>query len=414
MNRISAPRIESIHIKNFRAIRNLELTGLTPITVFLGPNGSGKSTVFDVFAFLSECFTDGLRPAWNRRGRFKELRNRGVRRGPIVVTLQYREKQKAPLITYHLSIGENKKGPFVSEEWLAWRRGAHGQPFRFLEFYEGEGWVISGKEPDEKAERIYETLDSPELLAVNTLGQLAKHPRVSALRRFISGWHLSYLSSENIRTIPEAGPEERLSKTGDNLPNVIQYLQEQHPARLETILKILTHRVPRLEAVDTEITSDNRLVLRFKDETFENPILSKYTSDGTLKLLSYLTIFNDPEPPPLIGIEEPENHLHPRLLVELADECRIASDRTQLMMTTHSPFLVNGIKPEELWIFYRNEKGHTQAVRAADMPGIESFMHEGAQLGHLWAEGHFNIGDPLVNSGGPPPMRRTRFPSDKK
>jgi predicted ATPase len=102
-----------------------------------------------------------------------------------------------------------------------------------------------------------------------------------------------------------------------------------------------------------------------------------------------------------VGIEEPENHLHPRLLPELAEECREASARTQLMVTTHSPFFVDGLRPEELWVLYRDEKGYTQAKRAADMPGIKEFMDQGALLGHLWMEGHFNVGDPLVASGAP-------------
>src|SRR4030042_2115548 len=106
----SVPRIEELSVKNYRALKDLELKGLTPLTVFLGPNGSGKSTVFDVFAFLSECFISGLRRAWDKRGRFKELRTRGAE-GPIVIELKYREKRGLPLITYHLAIGERNKGP---------------------------------------------------------------------------------------------------------------------------------------------------------------------------------------------------------------------------------------------------------------------------------------------------------------
>jgi AAA15 family ATPase/GTPase len=62
--RQQVPRIESLHVEKYRALRDLTLKDLTPLTVFLGPNGSGKSTLFDVFAFLSECFTQGLRKAW--------------------------------------------------------------------------------------------------------------------------------------------------------------------------------------------------------------------------------------------------------------------------------------------------------------------------------------------------------------
>jgi len=401
------PRIEYLRVKNYRALRDLELKSITPLTVFLGPNGSGKSTIFDVFAFMSECFSVGLRKAWDRRGRFKELRTRGAD-GAIEFELKYREKPGATVVTYHLAIAEDVKGPFIAEEWLKWRRGKNfGAPFRFLDFKDGSGRVVTGEMPDEQDERIVETLDSREMLAVNTLGQFTKHPRVSALRRFISDWYLSYLTADSTRGVPEAGPQERLSATGDNLANVIQYLKEQHQERLTEILKVLASRIPRLERVDADLMADGRLLLQIKDAPFEKPVLAKFASDGTLKMLAYLTVLYDPTPPQLIGVEEPENQLHPRLLPELAEECRKSAIRTQLMVTTHSPFFVNGLRPEEVWMLYRNEKGYTEGRRASDMDGIPSFIEAGGKLGHLWMEGFFEAGDPLMSSGGPKKLSKS-------
>ncbi|WP_434684104.1 AAA family ATPase [Pseudanabaena minima] len=399
--RRSVPRIEYLRVKNYRALYDLELKNITPLTVFLGPNGSGKSTIFDVFAFLAECFSEsGLRRAIDKWGRFKELRTRDSEE-PIVIELKYREQIDSPLITYHLAISEQNKSPYIAEEWLQWRRGQRGAPFKFLDFKDGEGRVISGDTPDEDDERINEQLDSSQRIAVNTLGQFAKHPRVSALRRFITGWYLSYISADNTRGVPEAGPQERLSLTGDNLPNVIQYLKEQHPDRLNNILTKLSSRIPRLEKVDADLMPDGRLLLQIKDAPFAEPILSKFASDGTLKMLAYLIVLYDPDPAQLIGIEEPENHLHPSLLLELAEECRAASDSSQLMVTTHSPFFVDALKPEELWVLYRNEKGFTQAKRTADMQGVKEFIEHGAKLGQLWMEEYFEVGNPLINSGAP-------------
>lgn len=108
------PRIESIKVENYRALKKIELKDLTPLTVLLGPNGSGKSTIFDVFSFLSECFQSNLRQAWDRRGRAKELKTRG-QTGPISFELKYREQPKTPVITYRLAIDEGPKGPEVVE-----------------------------------------------------------------------------------------------------------------------------------------------------------------------------------------------------------------------------------------------------------------------------------------------------------
>ena len=402
MNEASArpARIEGFRVKNYRPLKDLEFRDLTPLTVLLGPNGSGKSTVFDVFAFLSDCFELGLRRAWDKRGRARELRTRNSQ-GPITIEIRYRERPRTPLITYHLSIDERDNRPVVVEEWLQWRRGRYGKPFRFLDYREGQGRAVRGELPDEEDERVEIPLQSPDLLAVNALGQFAEHPRVAALRQFITGWHVSYFSADSTRGHPEAGPQERLSRTGDNLANVIQYLYESHPERLERIFSVLRRRVPRIERILAETLPDGRLLLQIKDAPFSEPVLAKFASDGTLKLLAYLVLLYGPEPPPFIGIEEPENFLHPRLLPELAEECRAATERTQLLVTTHSPFFLDALQPEEVRILWRDEQGFTRSRRAADVPHIEDFMREGARLGHLWMEGYFGVGDPLVREGAP-------------
>lgn len=400
-------RIEYLRVENYRALRSIELEDITPLSVLLGPNGSGKSTIFDVFNFLSECFQFGLRHAWDRRGKAKELRTRG-QDGPVTIEIKYREHPGQPIITYHLAIDEGPKGPAVSTEWLQWRRGAKGKPFRFLDYKDGQGRVISGAMPDERDQRIEKPLRSRDLIAVSTLGQLAEHPRVAALREFITDWYVSYLSIDDTRGQPEAGPQERLSKTGDNLPNVVQYLKEQHPRQLDEIFNILKRRVPRLEKVLAEPMPDGRLLLQIKDAPFEQPVLSRFASDGTLKLLAYMTVLHDPDPPQFIGIEEPENFLHPRLLPELAEECRAAAARSQLLATTHSPFFLNGLRAEEVRVLYRDEQGYTQTVRATDIQGVSEFVQAGASLGHLWLEGRFGAGDPLVRGGAPATMGKAR------
>ena len=394
------PRVTSLKVQNYRALRNVSLSNLTPLTVLLGPNGSGKSTVFDVFAFLSECFTEGIRRAWDRRGRFRELRSRESD-GSVVIELKYRERPKTPLITYHLEIDERHGRPVVAHEFLRWKRGKWGQPFRFMEYRSGEGTVVTGETPERADVRRPRRLSGPDVLAVSTLGMLAENPRVIAFRDFVTSWHLSYLSAAAARGNPEAGGQERLSPTGDNLANVIQHLREQHSDRLDEIFRILRRRVPRIEKVQAEALLDGRLLLRIKDAPFATPVLSRFASDGTLKMLAYLTLLHDPAPAKLIGIEEPENFLHPRLLPELAEECRGASERTQLLITTHSPFFVDELRPDEVCVLWRDEAGYTQAQRVSDTKGVNEFVAEGARLGDLWMEGHFGAGDPLVNEGAP-------------
>lgn len=392
------PRIEYLKVRNFRALRDIEFKSLTPLTVLLGPNGSGKSTVFDVFAFLAECFESGLRRAWDRRGRARELETRGAE-GAVTIEIKYRERRRTPLITYHLSIDEEAGTPVIVRESLSWKRKSYGAPFRFLDYHRGQGAATSGEAPDDKDARVDTPLKSPDLLAVNALGQFQEHPRVAALRDFIMGWHVSYLSAESTRGQPEAGPHEHLTRTGDNLAKVIQFLAEQHPDLLGSIFEKLRGRVPLIERVLAETMQDGRLLLQFKDAPFQNPVLARFASDGTLKMLAYLVLLHDPEPPAFIGIEEPENFLHPRLLYGLAEECREASARTQLLVTTHSPFFLDALRPREVRVLWRNDDGYTQTRCTNDLPGVSRFIEAGAQLGDLWMEGHFGVGDPLTGQG---------------
>ncbi|MXW40443.1 MAG: AAA family ATPase [Synechococcus sp. SB0668_bin_15] len=395
------PRIERLKVQNFRALRDIEIKNLTPLTVLLGPNGSGKSTVFDVFAFLAECFESGLRRAWEKRGRARELKSRGVD-SPILIEIAYREQPRSPLMTYYLEVNERNNRPVVVRESLRWRRQKrYGSPFKFLDYTEGIGQVISGELPAEEDKRIEVPLSASDALAVNTLGQLAENPRIVALRNFIMGWHVSYLSVEDARGQPEAGPQEQLSKTGDNLANVIQYLSEEHPERLALIFQRLRERVPRIERVIADPMPDGRLLLQIKDAPFSKPVMARFASDGTLKMLSYLVLLNDPAPPPFIGIEEPENFLHPRLLYGLAEECREAAGATQILITTHSPFFLDALRPHEVRVLWRDEKGYTQCRALGQDEKVKGFMDAGAQLGDLWMEGHFGVGDPLTRAGMP-------------
>ena len=356
---------------------------MTPLTVLIGPNGSGKSTLFDVFAFLSECFTPGLPQAWAKRGGVRELRSCGMA-GPITIEVKYQERPDSPRITYHLEINEHDRLPVVEREWLAWRRKQRGQPFRFLDFQGGTGSAVAGDAPDQDAERIEQPLTSNDLLAVNTLGQFKIHPRVATLRELITGWYLSYLTTPGLRRARDAGRERRLSTTGENLANVLQHLQSSDPDRLRAVFEKLAKRVPELDSVTAEEQRDGSLLLQLQDRSFDEPILARYVSDGTMKLLAYLVVLDDPEPPRFIGIEEPENFVHPSLLQELAEECLSASVRAQFLVTTHAPQFLDALRPNQVRVLDRGRDGFTRARVTADIQGLNEFVAEGGMLGEAW------------------------------
>ena len=87
--------------------------------------------------------------------------------------------------------------------------------------------------------------------------------------------------------------------------------------------------------------------------------------------------------------------------LERDEECRAASERTQVLVTTHSPFFLNALRPKEVRVLWRDDQGYTQSQHVTDLPEVQAFLEHGGLLGNLWMEGYFGVGDPLVNQGAP-------------
>ena len=156
----------------------------------------------------------------------------------------------------------------------------------------------------------------------------------------------------------------------------------------------MKQRVPGVSAVTPVPTLDGRLLLSFQDGAFTDPFIDKYVSDGTIKMFAYLILLYDPEPHPLLCVEEPENQLYPKLLWELAEEFRDYTNRGgQVFVSTHSPDFLNAVELDEVfWLVKRN--GYTGILRARDDEQVAQFMAEGDQMGYLWKEGLFEGVDP--------------------
>jgi predicted ATPase len=393
-------RIESIRLKNYKLYRDIELNNISDLVIIGGANGSGKSTVFDVFGFLSDALKGNVRQALQKRGGFKEVISR-EQSGFIEIELQFKLtiSGKERLVTYHLEIGEEKGQIFVEREILRYKRGAYGSPFHFLDFSRGQGYAISNEEdfdkPDEELQRDEEKLISSDLLAIKGLGQFERFKAANAFRSFIENWHVSDFHIESARPSREAGYAEHLSPTGENLPLVAQYMFENYKDIFDRVLDKMKRRVPGISNVTAEPTIDGRIVLRFQDGAFKDPFIANFVSDGTIKMFAYLLLLNDPCPHPLLCIEEPENQLYSSLLIELLEEFRLYAQRGdgQVFVSSHSPELLNGAKPEEVYWLVK-ENGYTKIERASEHTEIVSLYNEGDKLGYLWNENYFKGSNP--------------------
>lgn len=127
--------------------------------------------------------------------------------------------------------------------------------------------------------------------------------------------------------------------------------------------------------------------MRFQDGKFKNPFSSKFVSDGTIKMFTYLVLLNDPSVHALLCVEEPENQLYPELLEELAEEFRIyANTGGQVFVSTHSPDFLNAISLDEIFYFEKKE-GFTTIRKASDNSTAKALYEAGDLPGALWKQG---------------------------
>jgi len=406
--------IEGFRVQNYRALRDVTLGKLThlqheipldPLTVVIGKNGTGKSTLFDAFGFISDCLNFGVESACDlhERGGYERLHSIGSQE-PIRFEIYYREAPQARPITYELALDLDASGrPFVKSEVLKQRSKGqkHGRPFPFLRLDHGEGSVWNGAdavevEGEDRVRQPVVLTDSRQL-GIATLGTLQEHTRIKQFRDFLKGWYLSYFTPDAARSLPSAGPQRHLNLHGDNIGNVVQYMEREHRDRFALILQRIADKIPGIKNIDTKVTDDKRVLLRFNDGAFSDPFFSQQMSDGTLKIFAYLLMLEDPEPPPFICIEEPENGLYHKLLGTLADEFRAHAtgkkNAPQMFVTTHQPYFVDSLHPSEVWILEKGIDGYSVIKRASSIPIVQSLVEEGLPLGGLWYSDYLDRGD---------------------
>ena len=400
-------RIHSIRVKNFKSLQDVQIKDVHEFAVFIGANGTGKTTLIDVFGFLRDCLSGNARSAVQKRAGFAQLVSRGHEKETIEIELKVQldfSENKSRLVTYALGVGETGRKVQVRFERLSWKRGSYGRPFNFLDFKDGKGVaVVEGEGAfgdnvrEEDLERDEETLDSPDILALKALGNLKRFEAASQLRDLIEGWSVSDFHIEKARPEPDAAPAEHLNEDGSNLALYAQYLLEDHRDVFSNLLEKMQDRVPGVAEVSPEDTGDGRIALRFRDAAFDRGFLARYVSDGTIKMFAYLALLADPDPHPLLCIEEPENQLYPNLLPVLAEEIAsyagVRSGGAQVFVTTHSPDFLSHVPLESIY-WLEKHHGFTTIHKAADDTMLVNLVAEGQKPGWLWREGWFKGADP--------------------
>lgn len=402
-------KIEGIEIKNYGPLKNIILgktrthqleKALGNLVAVIGPSGNGKSTLADVFGFIADCLEMGVEAACDagNRGGYERLISQGATE-PISFEIYYREAHAAKPITYQLVIDVDTTGrPYVKEERLRQRVEKRGWPRSFLHLQEGHGYAFEGTEggqddngkiTGEKKEITLADIRKPGIV---TLGAMKQYDRIEKFLQFLKSWYLCYFSPDAARRIQTSAPVPYLDRIGSNINNVAQYMYRENKKDFEKVMKEIQSKLPGIKKIEPLKLENGQMTLRFWEEGFQEPFYSPRMSDGTLKLFAYYLLLHEKNPRQLVFIEEPENGLYHQYLSKLAEEMKKSVGNgysKQLFVTTHSPFFVNALYPEDVWVLSKDNDGFSTAKRASEYNFVQELSDEGVVLGDMWYSQYF-------------------------
>lgn len=402
-------KIEGIEIKNYGPLRNVILgktrthqneKALSNLVTIIGPSGNGKSTLADVFGFIADCLEMGVEAACaaGNRGGYEKLISQGAK-DPISFEIYYRETYNTKPITYQLDIDVDNMGrPYVKEERLRQRIEKRGWPRSFLHLQEGKGYAFEGTEGGQDddgkitGKKIEVELTDIRKPGIVTLGAMKQYSRIEKFLQFLKSWYLCYFSPDAARKIQTSAPAPYLDRIGSNINNVAQYMYRENKKDFEKVLKEIQTKLSGIRKIEPLKLENGQITLRFWEEGFEEPFYSPRMSDGTLKLFAYYLLLHEKNPRQLVFIEEPENGLYHHYLGKLAEEMKKSVGNgyvKQLFVTTHSPFFVNTLLPDDVWVLSKDESGFSTVKRASEYDFVQELANEGVELGDMWYSQYF-------------------------
>lgn len=406
-------KILGIAIKNYGSLRDIKMGKLFSdrnddelgnMVAIIGPSGNGKSTIADAFGFISDCISTDVETACDEknRGGFDQLISQ-CGATEIRFEIYYKESKNSRPITYELTISKDKMDrPYVKEERLRQRRvgNSYGRPLSFLHLVDGKGYAFEGADGGQVDDEGNETvgtkvmveLSESRTLGIVTLGVMKQYSRIEKFLSFLKSWYLCYFTPDAARQLQTASPSPYLNKTGSNINNVAQYMFRENPDEFKKILLDIQDKIPNINHIKPVKLPNGQMVLEFFQKGFSEPFFSQRMSDGTLKLFAYYLLLHERNPRQLVFVEEPENGLYHKYLANLAVEMKRNVGKgyaKQLFVTTHSPFFVNALAPEQVWVLEKDENGFSKIKRASEYEFVSDLTSEGASMGDLWYSEYF-------------------------
>ena len=368
-------RLVGLEVENFRSLRKITLP-LGPVTVLVGPNGAGKTNVLRVFEFLEDIVRFDLGPALEAQGGFDEAIFRGGEHDPDVIRVGASFAED----TYQLQVAKSGDGFHRFETFTLGdgrRIEVSDQDVTMID--QGAGSSLIGINTQSSGLSTLPRLSEPGSKGVATIAT-----RLSSLRIF--DVEVGAARQPSLRT----RRTETLANDASNLAAYLVSLSINHPQIWEQLIDDARFALPQLRSVEFVEPSNNlrEVSVVLNEEGLRRPTSLSDASFGTVRMLGLLALLHDPYPPALTCVEEIENGLHPQALEMLVERIREASDRTQFLIATHSPALVDRLYPDEFVVCERNEDG-SSAIPAIPTDKVRRIVatSEDLPLGELWFSG---------------------------
>lgn len=430
-------RIERLAVEAYRSLYEVNLEP-RPLTVVVGPNNSGKSNLVDAMDFLGEVHRHGLEIAIQRKGGFENIAHRRMRRTrrPVAFRVEAvvpfdptrsfafttRRNRTVPHSGVHLARADDYwvrvRHEFemraesqaitadyaVTSEILTFdliRRDEAGpgqaslldsSDHSFLSLTRTEAQVVVNiVRPSSLSDRAWDNLSGPladkefagriEQLVSPTELLLARIPFVpayEALAKHLGAIRVYQLSPLESRRAGVPTPNADLDRHGANLPALVDFMKRHNNRAWRSVLSAVQRILPDLDDIRVVNTPDRRLALTFVEKGVGRPWTADEVSDGTIQSVALFAALHDPRSTSII-IEEPENSVHPWILRVFVDACREVSGKT-IVLTTHSPVVIDYVQPEELQLMWRVEgRSHLAGLESVDADALR--LWESGQIG---------------------------------
>ncbi len=373
--------IKHLTIKNYKSLRDVQFDPKA-LSVLVGPNSSGKSNLLDALRFMRELVAVGQRALQSRNG-FNTIVWSGDAGQKISFELHGDLTWERGTNSFQYFV-EFSNQPFNTSENREYLKIKDGGEFRtLLEFPDAKGnaslYSMEGKQVS--------SFSRPD--AGSFLHQFAarhgENQPAGFFSEYLQSWEVYDPTPALMRVPVSAKRDLRLMPHGDNLGAVLHTIHSEYPSVFRTIEEHLHALVPESRNLLSLLTDEAKTSPGLEEDLLSGKIPVTSMSAGTLRFLAFLAALYSPKAPPLVCFEEPENNIHPRALELLVEVLKNASGKRQVIISTHSPYLLNFIEPDSVFVFDKKQAG-TTIIEAGTAKELTSLLRR-VGLGEAWYAG---------------------------